>query len=281
MVKCGLSTLSITLFLTDVTAKGDHQFFIHFLLVSVLLEILLACGEKTHLKSKDTNVLLLWLSINSLIKKTTIGPNLIITERRRMHLCRKSFNNVKIIIHSLHHFCPFCKHYAYLSPDPLDRSDGRIGATADCQSASGLLQWEEYDVHVDGLVFLSPGSTPRHFYMVDIMLLHLKLPSFVCSSKLYPNFYICCLLHTLDMTSLFSLLPLKAALFSFQSVFLSVPIDESFVAQGSPVSAHALSVITPCLHSCMPCSVSPPLKTSASTLYQVCASVWYIIALKS
>ncbi|EOB04229.1 hypothetical protein Anapl_14704 [Anas platyrhynchos] len=50
---------------------------------------------------------------------------------------------------------------AWDQSNPLDRSDGRIGATADCQSASGLLQWEEYDVHVDGLVFLSPGSTPR------------------------------------------------------------------------------------------------------------------------
>lgn len=48
-VRSSLNMLLTTLFLKGITAKENHDFFLVFLLVSVILKILFMGREKTHL----------------------------------------------------------------------------------------------------------------------------------------------------------------------------------------------------------------------------------------
>lgn len=83
-----------------------------------------------------------------------------ITERERMHLFRKSFNNdiVKIVIHNLHNFTytythihihdfvihtlhgfyPFCWHYTHPSSVPLAHSGSGVGTMVGHQHLDSL-----------------------------------------------------------------------------------------------------------------------------------------------
>lgn len=96
------------------------------------------------------------------------------------------------------------------------------------------------------------------------LLLYLSVSPLVCSSMLYPNLlYMCCLLHILEIISLFSFLLLFLS--SCRSSFLYLTIGEiSFIALRSALSSPYLILYLPYTYSTL-YPVSPRLKSFAKT----------------
>lgn len=138
-------------------------------------------------------------------------------------------------------FQPFSCCCTHLSPADLGPRVGGFSLVVvlvGCYGVSlgsGVLCWEEYNIHVDGFFFLTLGSTWGHF-MFPSTFFQLCLSSWLCSSTLHLNLLYMLPFPYVKYFFIFFVSP--KPIFVHLQICISLTIGELFIDMGSSVPAH-------------------------------------------